>query len=186
MDQELIIHPNVTPSRYPTKFWGLFGGVAHIPHTTQHNTNFLIGQFAKSDGFHWSRHILQHLKSIYLTSPDKLSSTHILLTHTYSMSISHLVYVSLGICYQSYSTTGKYSHITRYTPSVGVMRYLNQYQLILHKIIITYTSLHILFGNAPHFFHRKPWPCDNSLHKARDNVTMGPEKELICLVSVIS
>ena len=33
-------------------------------------------------------------------------------------------------------------------PSVGVVRYLNQCQLILHKIVITYTSLQIPFGNA--------------------------------------
>ena len=52
IDQGLI-NLNVTLRGYSKKFWGLFGEVAHI---TQHN--FLIGQFAKMDGSHWSRSTL--------------------------------------------------------------------------------------------------------------------------------
>ena len=72
----------------------------------------------------------------------------ILLTHTYSSTISHFLYESLGICYQRYSTTRKNSCKTRCTLSVGVMRYLNQFQLSLHKIIIIITSLYTLL--MPH------------------------------------
>ena len=66
---------------------------------------------------------------------------HILLTHTYSASISLWLYVSLGICYQSYGTTRKNSCESRHMPPMGVMTCLNQYQLPLHKITIIYTSL---------------------------------------------
>ena len=47
MVQGWVYNPNVTPSGYPIKFWGVFGMVAPIAHTTQQN--FLIGSFAKSD-----------------------------------------------------------------------------------------------------------------------------------------
>ena len=55
MDQGLIHNPNVTPSRHPMQFWGLFGMVALLPHTTQQT--FVIGQFAKMINSHWSRHL---------------------------------------------------------------------------------------------------------------------------------
>ena len=48
MDQEGAPNPNVSPSSYPTKYWGLFGEVAH---TAQQN--FVIGQFANTESFHW-------------------------------------------------------------------------------------------------------------------------------------
>ena len=51
--QGLIHNPNLPPSSYPEKFWGLFGMVALIPQTTQQN--FVIGQFAKMNTSHWSR-----------------------------------------------------------------------------------------------------------------------------------
>ena len=44
MDQQLIHNPNVTPSGYPMKFWGLFGEVSHIAYITQQT--FVIGHFA--------------------------------------------------------------------------------------------------------------------------------------------
>ena len=56
MDQGWDHNPNVTLSGYPIKFWGLFGMVDHIMHTTQQN--FVVGPFAKMNTFHWSRHIL--------------------------------------------------------------------------------------------------------------------------------
>ena len=43
-------NPNLTPSGCPTKLWGLCGEVAHIA-----QQNFVIGQFAKTKSFHWSR-----------------------------------------------------------------------------------------------------------------------------------
>ena len=53
MDQGLIHNPNVSPTSYAMKLWGLFDKVAHIAHITQQN--FVIGQFAKMQFFHWSR-----------------------------------------------------------------------------------------------------------------------------------
>ena len=44
---------NITPSSYPTKFWGLLGRVATIAHTTEQT--FLIGQFPNPKIFHWLR-----------------------------------------------------------------------------------------------------------------------------------
>ena len=35
IDQGQTNNPNVTPSGYPTKFWGLLAKVASILHTTQ-------------------------------------------------------------------------------------------------------------------------------------------------------
>ena len=55
---------NVTPSSYPTKFWGLFHRVATIAHTTEQT--FLIGSFAKLEIFHWSRCCHQHLNQYAL------------------------------------------------------------------------------------------------------------------------
>ena len=52
-DQSWTNNPNVTPSSYPIKIWHLFDMVAPIAHIIQQN--FLIGLFAKSDTFHWSR-----------------------------------------------------------------------------------------------------------------------------------
>ena len=54
MEQGWTHSPKVNPSGYPTKFWCLFGVVAPIAHNTE---NFLIGPFAISDTFHWSRHM---------------------------------------------------------------------------------------------------------------------------------
>ena len=54
MDQLLFHNPNLTPSRYPMKLWGLFGKVAHIAHITKQN--FVIGQFANMNSFHCTRH----------------------------------------------------------------------------------------------------------------------------------
>ena len=56
MDQGWAHNPNITPTSYPMKFRALFSMVTVIVHTTQQN--FLIGPFAKSDSFHWLRHIL--------------------------------------------------------------------------------------------------------------------------------
>ena len=122
------------------KLWGLFGVVALILHITQQH--FLIGPFAKLDTFHWSRCILQYLNQ-YPHSPDDIQP-HILLTHTYSLRISHSSYESLGMCYKRYTTKGKNACIAQPTSSVGVMRYLYQFQLSLHKITIMSTSLYIL------------------------------------------
>ena len=55
MDQGWVHSPNVTPSGYPTEFWGLFGMLAPSMHTTQQTCDCL---FAKSDTGHWSRHNL--------------------------------------------------------------------------------------------------------------------------------
>ena len=105
--------------------------------------------------------------------------------HTYPMSISCLLYVSLVIHYQSYGTTGKYSCNTTHTHSMGVMSYLNQYQLPLHKIIIMYTSLDTLLATQ-FTFSTETLGHVIFPHKPRDQVIMGPEKELIHLMSVIS
>ena len=130
------------PSRYPMKLWGLFGMVAK-----QHRAKFCD----------WSIHQNGHfsLVKMYFVISQPISTfqsmilqPHILLTHKYTASISHFLYESIGIHYQRYSTTGKTSFKTRCTFSVGVMRYLNQFQLSLHKIIITTTSLYILL--MPH------------------------------------
>ena len=67
----------------------------------------------------------------------------ILLTHTYPSSISHFLDELLGMCYQWYTTIDNNACMVQPTSSVGAMRYLNQFQLSLHKIIIMYTSLHI-------------------------------------------
>ena len=50
MDQEGTHIPNVTLRGYPMKFWGLCGEVAHIA-----QEKFVIGQFAKTESFQWSR-----------------------------------------------------------------------------------------------------------------------------------
>ena len=105
------------------KLWGLFSRIFTIACSTQQD--FQIGLFAKSDSFHWSRRIYNISSNIHFHQTT--AEPHILLMHTYSTSIPHLLYVSLGMCYQRYSTTKKYSHKTTYTPSVGVMRYLSQY-----------------------------------------------------------
>ena len=72
MDQEIIHYPNVTPSSYSMKFWGLFGMEAHLPHTTQQN--FVIGEFAKMNTIHWLRHLWQYINQ-YPLSPDDISTT---------------------------------------------------------------------------------------------------------------
>ena len=51
MDQGGTHNPNLTLRGYPMKFGALFGKVAHIA-----QGNFVIGQFAKMNSFHWSRH----------------------------------------------------------------------------------------------------------------------------------
>ena len=48
-DQGWVHNPNVAPRSYPMKFWGLFGMVAPIMHTTQ--PNFVIGPSVKMDTF---------------------------------------------------------------------------------------------------------------------------------------
>ena len=68
--------------------------------------------------------------------------------------------------------------------SVGVMRYLNQFQLSIHRTIITITSLYALNGTS-HFFHEKCWQGDIS-PQGRERVHTGSEKELIHLANVIS
>ena len=69
MGQGWVHNPNLTPSSYPMKFWSLFGMVMPIAHTTQQYVISDWVQFAKSDGFHWSRHNLQYLNQ-YPISPD--------------------------------------------------------------------------------------------------------------------
>ena len=128
------------------KFWGLFGMVALIPYTTEQN--FVIGPFAKMDTSHRLRHIFDISQPISTFTQQYFNHMYFL-AHTYSLSISHFSYESLGIHYQMYSTTRKNSHLTRCTSSVGVMRYLNPFQLSLHKIIIMTTSLYIFL--MPHF-----------------------------------
>ena len=80
---------------------------------------------------------------------------------------------------------GKISHKNRCTPSLGVIRYLNQFQLSLHKIFITYTSLHIVLEM---YFTFSTESCGNviSPNKTRESASMGLQKELICLVSIFS
>ena len=56
MVQGWVHNPRVTPSSYPIEFWGFFGMVVPIAHTTQQT--FLIGLFAKSESSHRLRHIL--------------------------------------------------------------------------------------------------------------------------------
>ena len=65
------------------KFSVLFGKVAHITHTTQQN--FVIGQFAKMNIFHWSRHPWQYLNQ-YLLAPNKISTTSISSIHIHQAS----------------------------------------------------------------------------------------------------
>ena len=79
----------------------------------------------------------------------------------------------------------KNAHIAQPTLSMGVTRYLNQFQLSLHKIIITITSLHIL--STPHL----TYSVENLGHvvsrpQYQKRILAGSEKEPICLVSVIS
>ena len=88
MDKGWVHHPNVTPSRYPMKFWGLFGMVAPIAHTTQ--KHFLIGPFAKPDSFHWSRHILCYL-NLYPFSPDDISTTYTSYTYIFNKHLTFVV-----------------------------------------------------------------------------------------------
>ena len=54
MEQGLIFNLNGSPSGSQMKFCGLFGKVAHIPHTTQQD--FVIGQFSKINTSHWLGH----------------------------------------------------------------------------------------------------------------------------------
>ena len=107
----------------------------------------------------------------------------ILLTHTYPLSTSHFSYECL-MHNQGYTTMDKNACTAQPTSSVGVMRYLNQFQLSLQKIIIRYTSLHILLMTHL-IFHRKLGQEVFS-HKARERVHVGPEKELISHVRVVS
>ena len=55
----------------------------------------------------------------------------------------------LGMHYQKPNSMGNNSHVTRTTSSAGVTRYLNQFQLSLHKIIIMTTFSHI--HSSTHF-----------------------------------
>ena len=96
-----------------------------------------------------------------------------------------MLYVSLGICYQRYSTTGINSNKTRHTLSNGSHE-VSQPILTLtpqnyHQIhFITYT-----FSDTPHFLHRNPWLCDIPPTRL-EILSPGTEKELTCLVTVIS
>ena len=101
MGQRWVQNPNLTLSSYPMKFRGLLGMVVPLAH---HTAKFSDGSFAKSDSFHWSRCILWYLNQ-YPISHDNISTTYTPYTYILN-SISHLLYVSLGIHYQRYSTTG--------------------------------------------------------------------------------
>ena len=91
MDQGWTNNPNVTCSRYPMKFWFLYGMVGPIAQPTWQI--FLIGLFANLDTFHWSRHFCQYLNE-YPPSPNKILTTNISYTYistkllTFHMCIS--------------------------------------------------------------------------------------------------
>ena len=89
------------------------------------------------------------------------------------------------MCYQWYSTMDKNACIAQPTLSVGVMRYLNQFQLSLHKIINMYTSLQMC-SKKDLIVSVENLGQEIFTHKARERVHAGPAKELISHVSVIS
>ena len=91
MDQGQTNNPNLTHSSYQMKFWHLFGMVAPIAHITQ--KSFLIGPFAKSDTFHWSRCFCQYLDQ-YLPSPNEIFN-HRHFLHIHIHCVSHISYVHL-------------------------------------------------------------------------------------------
>ena len=62
-------NPNVTPSGYPIKFWGLLGKVAPIVYTKQQI--FLIGSCQTENKSFWLRHFCQYLNQHPL-SPNKI------------------------------------------------------------------------------------------------------------------
>ena len=95
MDKGQTNNPNLTPSSYPTKFWGLLAMVAPTAHITQQN--FLIGSSSKIEGFHWSRQCHQYLGP-YTISHNK-SLSHIPLTHIFMSHISLFVEESSSIQY---------------------------------------------------------------------------------------
>ena len=152
MVQGLLHNPNVAPSSYPTKFRGLFGKVAWIQHPTQQN--FVICLSAKMDTSHWLRHIWQYLNQ-YPPSSNDTPVTCTSCTYKF-IDITHFPYKSLGMCYQRYTTMGKNAHIAQQTSSMGVMRYLYQFQLSHHKMIIMTTSLHICSIEKPGLVIFKP------------------------------
>ena len=122
--------------------------VASIAHNTQQN--FLIGTFAKSDGFHWSRHILHQ----YPTHPTNLQP-YILLTHTYPPSISYFVCESLSLFYQSYTTMSRRPHKTRSMLSLRDMRYLNFDTYLTILIFSPHTINSIYFQKHTSVFPQK-------------------------------
>ena len=80
---------------------------------------------------------------------------HIYFLHIHTQCQSHICCIYLGAyaTNQGYSTTGKYSHKTRHTSSVGVMRYLTS-QPISTPTPQNYHHLHFItymFGSTQHF-----------------------------------
>ena len=172
MDQGWTNNPNVASSRYPTNFWGLLGLVAPIVHTTQQN--FLIGSFAKSDSFHWLRHCCQYLNQ-YPLSPNEIFPTD---TSYIYISTKHLIFHMLifeptlsKLCYNGEKFPQDQTHA-----SLGVMRYRNQFQLILCKIFATYNSFYRVSETHLTFFtetHGNAIFC----HKVRKRACMGTQKD---------
>ena len=53
MEEGQTNNPNLTPSSYAIKFWGLLAMVAPTAYITQQNS--LIGLSSKIEHFHWSQ-----------------------------------------------------------------------------------------------------------------------------------
>ena len=141
--------------------------------------NFLIGWFAKSDIFHWSRCFCQYLDQ-YLPSPNKISTMHISYTYIVNENlIFHMCIFEPTLSKLHYDC--KNDNINSVTLHLSVpLRYLNLFQCPPHNIFTTYNSsylfleMHITFFTETH---------DNATfpHKTGGQFPQEQEKQLIRL-----
>ena len=152
-------------------------------YSTHNKAKFSDWLFSNQEQISFVKTFLVISQLISTFSQQDFNHTHLLHIHIYQ----HLTFSCevLGLHYQRYTKMGKNSYKTRCMQSLGVKRYLNHFQLSSHKLFITYTSLHIVLETHLTF------PTEshgNTIcpHKAGESVLVGPQKELICLVSILS
>ena len=86
-DKRQTNKPNVSPSCYQMKFWGLLAMVAPTAHITQQNS--LIGSSSKIKPFHWLQCSHQYL-SAYMISPNKSFTTQTPSTYIHDTHLTFL------------------------------------------------------------------------------------------------
>ena len=100
------------------------------------------------------------------------------------MSISHFVHESLGMCYQSYTTTSKNAHKFSHTSSVEVIG-ISQ-SILMHtsqyfhpiQLFLCLLGKHLTFSTETHGNVISP-------HKVSKTITMGIKKEFVRVSDVI-